>query len=158
MKKFVLILSAILLISLLVVSFAQENYEPVSEKERELLKQGYKVVEFNDTFYANLPIILLNLKYDGIRETYKRVVVFRKADSTTSSLDEAHKKWSIKSEKDEKLTLTLYYAKRNIVVTWTQTMTAKKEVKTPISIETKVKVETQVQKKTITTEFGKETK
>jgi len=157
MKKFVLILPAILLISLLIVSFAQEKYEPVSEKERELLKQGYNVAEFKDTLYKTLPVIFGDLSTATLK-VFKRVVVFKKVDSTSEGLGDEYKKWNIKNEKVETITLTLYYTTRSKVVTWTQTMTAKKEVKVPVSIEVETKVETQVQKKTITTEYGKETK
>jgi hypothetical protein len=149
MKKFVLILSAILLISLLVVSFAQENYEPVSVKEKELLNKGYEVVEFNDTPYDQRPIYFK----DGMvatKTTIKRVVQFKKVPPDVKSLGAGYGGWSM--EINENIKLTLFYVIRTMKVPVTQSMT--KEVKVPVSLETKVdttKVETK-------TPIGKETK
>jgi hypothetical protein len=159
MKKFVLILSAILLISLLIVSFAQEKYEPVSEKERELLKQGYKVVEFTDIPYDKRPIYFKDGAIVSM-PTIKRIVEFETSRPVVKSLGAGYGEWSM--ETNEKIKLTLFYVIRPMKVEVTKLETREvqvpvkqlvdKEVKIPVSLEIKVD---KLEKKT---PIGKETK
>ena len=159
MKKFVLILSAILLISLLIVSFAQEKYEPVSEKERELLKQGYKVVEFNDELYDQRLIYFTRKELVGkfdVMQTFKRVVTFQKKSFKTQALGKGYGEWNMKIENVETITLTLFYVVRKTTVTWTEEKKAEKEIRIPVSLETETKVDVQKFEKKIP--IGRETK
>jgi hypothetical protein len=159
MKKFVLILSAILLISLLVVSFAQEKYEPVSVKEKELLNQGYKVDDFKDELYDQRIIYFTSKPWTGkfdLMQTYKRVVTFKKMSYKTQTLGKDYGEWNMKIESAETITLTLFYVVRKTTVTWTEEKKAEKEVKIPVSLETETKVDIQKFEKKIP--IGRETK